>query len=76
MIPPILAEAAAKGGWGIVIEHRAILSRALWVTLIGPRGAVDIKYDRWRHASARAYRGRALTAILTGQRAIAKYLTT
>lgn len=73
MIPAAIEKAIEGTEWSAVI----ILPRprATWITLLGPQGAIDIRYTKWRHTTARAHRGNALTAVLDGQQAIVDYLT-
>lgn len=78
MIPLMISYAAAEGGWLTVTVYHSGLSGDTWITLsnIGRGLMVDIKYNRWRHTTARVYRGSALSAKLLGQREIAEFLTT
>lgn len=72
MIPETIARAAEQGGWRTV----AVFSKrgTLWIELDRGDLSILIKHDRWRHTSARAFRGRGLMAILRGQYQIAKFL--
>lgn len=73
-MPPLIADAAKGSGWS---EDQTISGwRGTWTTLRNGELTIDVWRDRWRHTTARVYRGNALTAILRTQREVAAYLTT
>jgi hypothetical protein len=70
VIPPAILKASE--GWTVDTLLGGTLG--LWISLVREDRTIHIVKDRWRHTTARAYRGNALTSVLRGQRAVAEYL--
>lgn len=75
MIPGAVLDAAATHGWTLPgLQHRRLNGDVMATLNRNREIIIDIHYDRWRHTKARAYRGRALMAVLSGQRAVVEFM--
>lgn len=74
MIPAALVKAADENGWGVGTVQQK--KRLLWISLGRDDISIYIWRDRWRHTTARAYRGNALAGVMRTQAEVVAFLTT
>lgn len=68
-----LADVADENGWKE--DQTFIGARGTWMLFRQGDVLVEVWRDRWRHSTARAYRGNALMAMFRGQRAVAEFMS-